>query len=493
MKILMISAEAVPFAKTGGLADAVSALAIALHTLGHDVRIVIPRYYKIDKDELQLLDDPMSVHVGNIEAWTAVYKTEMPGTSTKEVNGLPVYFIDYENAFGREGIYGSPEEPDFSDNPLRFSILCQGAFQLCKKLGWYPDIMHAHDWSAALVCSLLKFKKRKGYFSNTASVLTIHNLGYQGVYGKDNYPLTGLDWNEFYSAGFEDWDNMNFLKSGLVSSDVLTTVSPTYANEIQHSEYGFRMDSIIRFRNNDLYGILNGVDTNVWNPSKDKKIKTKYSSKSINKKEENKADLQKRFGFKIDPSIPLVGIITRLTDQKGVSELFAPTFGCTYNMCRDFKMQFVVLGSGEKWCEDELRSLDAKLPNFGVYIGYDDALSHSIEAGCDFYLMPSKYEPCGLNQMYSLLYGTLPIVRRTGGLADTVEQYNEKTGSGTGFIFDDLSPRSIYDTVGWAMYVWYNKPQHIKAMRLRGMKNKFGWKDSAKKYEDVYKSAQSRI
>jgi starch synthase len=494
MKILMISAEAVPFAKTGGLADAVSALAIALKSLGHDVRIVMPRYYKIDRTKLELLKEPMTISVGSTEISTLIYTTSMPGEMPKEDKiGLPVYFIDYEKAFGRDGIYGIPSEPDFSDNAFRFSILCNGAFQLCDKLGWYPDIIHAHDWSAALAPVLLKFYKRNGFFAHTASVLTIHNLGYQGVYSKENYPKTGMGWNEFYSAGFEDWDNMNFLKAGLVSADLLTTVSPTYAKEIQKPEFGSRMDPIIRQRKDDLYGIVNGVDTNVWNPSKDKKITSTYTAQTIDKKAKNKAALQKRMGLEIDSSIPLIGIITRLTDQKGVSELFAPTYGCAYNMCHDFKMQFVVLGSGEKWCEDELQNLSLKLPNMAVYIGYDDTLSHLIEAGSDFYLMPSRYEPCGLNQMYSLLYGTLPIVRQTGGLADTVEQYNEKTGTGTGFMLNDLTPKSIYDTVGWAMYAWYNKPEHIAAMKIRGMKNQFDWNISAKKYEDVYKSALKKI
>ncbi len=489
MKILMVTAEAVPFAKTGGLADAVSALSIELEKLGHDVRIVMPRYYKIPRENLRLLEGPMCVHCGAEEVWTAVYTSNLSGA-----NNIPVYFIDHEQSFGRDGIYGTHQEPDFSDNPRRFSILCHSSFQLCRKLGWYPDIIHAHDWSAALAPVLLKFNERyHAEFENTASVFTIHNLGYQGIYGKQNYPLFGLDWCHFYSAGFEDYDNINFLKAGLVSSDMLTTVSPTYAKEIQRSDYGFRMDGILRYRNGDLEGILNGVDTNVWNPSKDKKIPVKYSASSLAKKKENKAALQEKMGLEVNPDIPLYGIITRLADQKGVAELFAPSYGCAYRMCTEMKIQLVVLGSGEQWCENEINVLQSKLPNFRAYIGYNDALSHLIEAGSDFFLMPSRYEPCGLNQMYSLLYGTLPIVRRTGGLADTVINYDEKTGEGTGFIFDDLTPNSIFDTVGWSVYAWYNKPEHIKAMRQRGMKQKFGWNVSAEKYEDVYKRALQKL
>ena len=484
MKILMVTSEAVPFAKTGGLADAVSALSIALTELGHDVRIILPRYYKIDREKLELLPEPMSVHCGFGEVWTAVYKSVLPGKTP-----VPIYFIDHEQLFGRDGIYGTPQETDFHDNPERFTLLSQSAFQLCRKLDWIPDIIHAHDWSAALTPVLLKFKERYNGFEKTASIFTIHNLGYQGIYGKHKFHVTGLDWNVFYAAGFEDYDSMNFLKAGLVSADFLTTVSPTYAKEIQNPAFGFRMDGILRYRSENLVGILNGVDTNVWNPAIDKKIVTNYTSASISKKIDNKLALQEKMGLEINPDIPLIGIITRLADQKGISEIFAPTYGCAYNLCKDMKLQFVILGSGESWCENEIRTLQCNLPNLRAFIGYDDGLSHLIEAGSDFFLMPSRYEPCGLNQMYSLLYGTLPIVRRTGGLADTVENYNEATGDGTGFVLDDLTPQSIYDTVGWAIYAWYNKKDHIEKMKKRAMSSNFGWDESAKKYENVYEEA----
>lgn len=488
MKILMVTSEAVPFAKTGGLADAVSALSIALTKLGHDVKIVLPRYYKIQKEKLELMDGPMGVPFVYGEAWTAVYRSVLPGDTQ-----VPTYFIDHEQYFGRDGIYGTPQETDFFDNPERFSLLCAAAFQLCRKLEWTPDIIHAHDWAAALAPALLKFNERYNGFEKTASVFTIHNLGYQGIYGKHKFPATGLDWGNFYAAGFEDYDSMNFLKAGLVSSDYLTTVSPTYAKEIQTPENGFRMDGILRYRTETIRGILNGVDTEVWNPAKDKKIPVNYTAKTISKKVQNKLALQEKMGLEVNADIPLIGIVTRLAEQKGISELFAPTFGCAYKMCSEMKMQLVVLGSGEEWCENELRSLEAKLPNFKAFIGYDDGLSHLIEAGSDFFLMPSRYEPCGLNQMYSLLYGTLPIVRKTGGLADTVQNYNESTGDGTGFVLENLTPQSIFDTVGWAVYAWYNKREHIENMKLRAMKQSFGWDVSAKQYVEVYEEALKRI
>lgn len=484
MKILMVSAEAVPFAKTGGLADAVSALAITLSNMGHDVKIVIPRYYKIDRNKLKKLDEPMGIPVGGGEAWTAVYETSMP-----ECEKLKVYFIDHELAFGRDGVYGTPAETDFHDNPYRFSILCHGAFQLCRKLNWIPDIMHCHDWSACPTLVFLKHIYRYQEFKKTAGVLTIHNLGYQGQYSKESFASFGIDWNLYYGAGFEHHGGINLLQAGISSADMITTVSPTYANEIQTVEGGFGLDGLLRVRKDVVRGILNGVDLRSWNPETDKRIPKNYSFKTIKDKAVNKKALQEKMGLEVNPDIPVFGIVTRLADQKGIAELFAPNYGCMYNMCNNFKIQVVVLGSGEAWCQNELNALQSKLSNFKAYIGYDENLSHLIEAGSDFFIMPSRYEPCGLNQIYSLLYGTLPIVRRTGGLADTVENYNEATGDGTGFMFDQLSPDAVYNTCGWATYAYYNKKEHIKKMQKTGMAKNFTWDKSAEEYLDTYKEA----
>lgn len=481
MKILMVSAEAVPFAKTGGLADAVSALAMTLTNMGHDVKIVIPRYYKIDRAKLTQLEGPMGVPVGGGEAWTAVYETSMP-----DCEKLKVYFIDHEQSFGRDGIYGTPSETDFHDNPYRFSILCHGAFQLCRKLGWIPDVIHCHDWSACPALVFLKHIYRYQDFKNTNGILTIHNLGYQGQYSKENFQSFGIDWNLYYGAGFEHHGGINLLQAGITSADMITTVSPTYANEIQTAEGGFGLDGLLRVRRDVVCGILNGVDLRSWNPKTDKRIPKNYDFKTIKDKAINKKALQEKFGLEVNPDIPLFGIVTRLADQKGIAELFAPTYGCMYNMCSNFKIQVVVLGSGEAWCENEINTLQSKLSNFRAYIGYDENLSHLIEAGSDFFIMPSRYEPCGLNQIYSMLYGTLPIVRRTGGLADTVENYNEATGEGTGFVFEQLTPGAVYDTVGWATYAYYNKKDHILKMQKTGMAKTFTWDKSAEEYLEVY-------
>ena len=495
MKILMVSSEAVPYAKTGGLADMVSALSITLARLGHEVKIVIPRYYSIDKGNLEPLPGAMGVPMGGVEEWSAVYRAVMPRTPAK--NPVQVYFIDHEVFFGRDGIYGTPFEPDFLDNPRRFTFFCRAVFQLCRKIGWRPDVLHAHDWPAAMAPVYLQFAERLSGratgFEKTVSVLTIHNLGYQGIYRKDNFEYTGLGWDVFYRAGFEDWNMMNLLKAGLYSADRLNTVSPNYAAETMLQAHGFRLDGALRYRSADYSGILNGIDTRVWNPAKDPFIPEPYSAKNMAGKAAAKAALQREFGLPVDSPAPLIGMVTRLTGQKGVGELFGPAYGSAWSICRDMHVQMALLGTGEAWCEHEIASLASRLSNFRAKIGYSEELSHLIEAGSDFFLMPSRYEPCGLNQMYSLTYGTLPIVRRTGGLVDTVENYNEASGSGDGFMFDDLTPQAIYNTVGWAVWAWYNRPEHINAMRLRGMKQNFSWEKSAKLYIDLYEKTRAKF
>jgi len=490
MKILMVSSEAVPWAKTGGLADMVSALSISLAKLGHEVRIVIPRYYSVDRSKLQLIPGAMGTPMGEgVEEWSAVYTADMPGTTKK--NPVKVYFIDHEIFFGRDGIYGSPVETDFIDNSRRFMFFCRAAFQLCKKIKWYPDILHAHDWPAAVAPVYLKFAERmspSSPFKKTASILTIHNLGYQGIYHKSNYDYAGLGWDVFYNAGFEDWSMLNMLKAGLYSADKINTVSPNYAEETKTQEHGFRLDGVLRYRSADYCGILNGIDTKVWNPSIDTYIPQQYSVKDMEGKAVAKEALQKEFHLPKDPNVPLIGMVTRLTDQKGVGELFGPTYGSAWSICRDMDLQMVLLGTGEYWCESEISSLSSRLSNFKARIGYSEKTSHLIEAGADFFLMPSRYEPCGLNQMYSLVYGTLPIVRRTGGLVDTVENFEEKTGGGTGFMFDQLNPSSIYNTAGWAVWAWYNRPKDIEKMRKRGMTQDFSWESSALKYVKMYEA-----
>ena len=486
MKILMVSSEAVPFAKAGGLGDAVSALALALARAGHDVRIVLPRYYCLDRSRLESIGGPLGVGVGFAEEFAGVYRSSLPG------GAVPVYFLDHERFFGRDGIYGTKAEPDFADNPQRFAFLCRAAFQLCRSLAWIPDILHAHDWPAALAPVYLRHLEGRTEFAKTASVLTIHNLGYQGVYDKESFSFFRLPWALFHGAGFEFYERVNLLKAGLASADCLTAVSPSYAREIQTPEQGFGLDGLLRFRSADLVGILNGADLDGWDPAADPFLPANFSAGDLSGKAACKAELQRELGLPVDPARPLVAMVSRLVEQKGVGELFGPLSGSAYRVCSDMALQFAVLGSGERWCEEEVRSLAGSLPNFRARIGYDERLAHLMEAGADFFMMPSRYEPCGLNQMYSLRYGTLPIVHRTGGLADTVENYNQDTGAGTGFMFDNLTPRAIYDTAGWAVWAWYNRPEHIKAMRERAMAKRFTWDRAAAEFGKLYERALER-
>lgn len=482
MKILMVSSEATPFAKSGGLADAVSALSRALSRAGHDVRIVLPRYYSIAKAELTELEGPLGVPTGQGEHWSAVYQGTLPNSE------VPVYLIDHEAFFGRDGIYGDKTEPDYTDNALRFAFFSRAVFQLCRKLAWIPDIMHAHDWPSSLVPVYQRFLEANTEFAACKSILTIHNLGYQGVYPKEQFKLFGLPWEAFHGAGLEFYESVNLLKAGLTCAHRLTTVSPTYAREIQTGEQGCMLDGLLRSRSQELVGILNGVDLHEWDPATDPLLPAKYSAADLAGKAACKRALQKEFGLPEDDTVPLIGMVSRLTDQKGISELFGPMYGAAWHICRDMKLQFVVQGSGESWCEAELRTLSENVPNFKARVGYSEKIAHLIEAGADFFMMPSRYEPCGLNQMYSLRYGTLPIVRRTGGLADTVSNYNEDSGAGTGFMFDYLSPRSIYDTVGWAVWLWYNRQEHYKIMQVRAMQQEFSWDKSAREYAALFES-----
>jgi starch synthase len=480
VKILMVASELAPLAKVGGLADAVAALSRALSRSGHDVRIILPRYYFIDRSACERLPGPLVVPLGTGNVQTGLFLTKLPGTD------VPVYLLDYEDLYGRDGVYGTRSEPDFPDNPARFALLSKAAFALCRRLGWYPDIIHAHDWPTALAPVYLRHLEGGGDFASSASVFSIHNLGYQGIYGKGSFPSLGLPWELFFGAGFEHYDRINLLKAGLASADCLTTVSPSYAREIQTPELGAGLDGLLRSRSSELVGILNGVDADEWNPATDRLIPANFKPGDLTGKGVCKRELQKAFGLAEDPQVPVIGMIARLTDQKGIAELFGPSYGSAERICAEMAVQFAIIGSGEKWCEAAISDLASRLPNFRVRQGYDEGIAHLVEAGSDFYMMPSRYEPCGLNQMYSLRYGTLPIVHRTGGLADTVENYNQDSGGGTGFSFENLSPRSIFDTTGWAVWAWYNRPEHIAAMRKRAMDRNFSWERPAAEYVKLY-------
>jgi starch synthase len=413
LSVMMVASELEPFVKIGGLGDMVGSLAAHLDSCGLDVRVVLPRYYLVDIGKLQRIGEPLRVPVGGGQEWCAVYTSRIPGT------GVVVYFLDNEELYGRNGVYGSRVEPSFQDNLRRFNVLCRGALELAIAVDWTPDVVHGHDWPGALAAVHLDTAET-GRLSHTASMLTIHNVGYQGDFPIDEFAHTGLDSAQFFELGFGFDGMVNLLQAGIFNADLLTTVSPTYAEEIQTPEYGHGLDGLLRQRSDDLFGVLNGVNYQVWDPETDPLIHTNYSHRSVGRKAKNKAALQAELGLPVDSEVPLYGMVSRLVEQKGFGELCGPEHGSLYSICDDFGLQFVILGTGEEWCEEELRSLSHRMPNLAVRLEFNNRLAHLIEAGSDFFLMPSAYEPCGLSQMYSLRYGTLPIVRRTGGFADTV-------------------------------------------------------------------------
>jgi starch synthase len=480
----MIASECVPYAKTGGLADVVGALPIALRALGHDVRVVIPRYGFIDARRfgLRLHLAPMGVWMGDAQEWCAVERAEN--------EGVTVYFVESAKYFQRPGLYHDAEFNDYQDNPRRFAFLTRAALQLCKDSGFTPDVIHAHDWQAALAPAYLKiWDWNDPILGKAASVLTIHNIAYQGVYPSAHLNYLGLQWGNFTSDKFEDHGRINFLKGGIVYADLVNTVSPTYAFETRTPELGFGLAPYLNDKGSDYLGILNGADYTRWDPATDTLLPANYSRLDLSGKARCKRVLQERLWLETDPGIPLIGLVSRMVAQKGL-DLLAQAIE---RILGEMKVQFAILGAGEKHLEAFFGGLPARYPlRVGSYIGYQEEYSHLIEAGADFFIMPSLYEPCGLNQIYSLKYGTLPIVRATGGLEDSVQQYNEADGSGTGFKFYSPDPRALANTVGWAVSAYYDRPEHIQRMIQTAMAQDFSWERSAIEYERLYRRAIAR-
>lgn len=481
MKIAFLASECVPYAKTGGLADVVGALPQALQRLGHEVIVVMPKYAEINTARYTMRPflAPMGVWMGNTEEWCAVH--------TADNDGVPVHFIEFDRYFGRPGLYHDTNFNDYLDNPRRFGFLTRAGLQLCKDIGFKPDIVHAHDWHTALAAAYLKiWHWNDPILGRAASVLTIHNIAYQGVYSGEHYDYLGLQWPNFTSDKFEDHGRINFLKGGIVYADVVNTVSPTYANETRTPEGGYGLAPYLNNKGDRYVGILNGVDYARWDPATDPLIPARYSAADLSGKAICKRDLQQRFLLDVNPDVPVIGVVSRLVSQKGLDLLAQAIEGIVNTM----RVQFVVLGSGDKGLEAFYGNLPARYHGrIGSYIGYNDELAHWIEAGSDFFIMPSIYEPCGLNQMYSLKYGTLPIVRATGGLDDSVQQYDEATGAGTGFKFYEPSAHAIYYTVGWAVSTYYDRKPHLRRMIETAMAQDFSWERSARAYERLYTQA----
>ncbi len=479
--ILFISSEMTPIAKSGGLADVAHALPKALKKRGHDVRVVIPFYsfanlngFRIDK-----LFDSCCVWMGDREEWCSVYKLIL--------DEIVVYLVDYKLYFDRSGLYHDEYYNDYSDNPRRFAFLTRAALQICKDTGFSPDIVHSNDWQTALSAAYLKiWHWNDPILGKAASVFTIHNIGYQGVYPSEHLGYIGIGKGNFTSDKFEAYGAINFMKGGIVYADAVNTVSKKYADEVRYSSEGCGLSPYLNDKKEFFTGIINGVNYDEWNPETDNLIPCNYSVNDIVPKRLCKKKLQSDFLLEVDEDIPIIGIVSRFSDQKGL-ELLHRTIE---DIVKSMRVQFVIVGSGDKFLEDYFRWLPSVYPGkIGSYIGYDNRLAHLVEAGADFFLMPSRYEPCGLNQIYSLRYGTLPIVRAVGGLDDTVVNYNEQEGTGTGFKFWEYSKHAVYYTVGWAVSTYYDRKPHIINMIKQAMTQKFCWDDAAREYEKLYTMA----
>jgi len=479
LKILIAASEIVPFAKTGGLADVVGALPKALRALGHDVRVVMPRYYIVDREKygLKLMEGSLGVPMGVMgELWAGVYEGLLPQTD------IPVYFIDYEAYFGRIGLYDDNGE-GFDDNDNRFIFFSRAVMQLAKKLHFHPDVIHANDWhSAAIPVMLNTLYKHDRDFSATGTLLTIHNLQHQGKFYKGVMDVLAIGWEHFYD--FEEHGSVNLLKGGIVHADAISTVSRKYAQEICTSEFGWGLEGLIGKYSYKLHGILNGVDYDEWSPAVDPFISNSFDVEDMGGKVLCKRALQETFHLPQRDEVPLIGLVGRLAEQKGITLISS-----AIHKLLEMDIQIVMLGAGEKWAESFFSHIAAIYPDkFGCFIGYRNDLAHQIEAGSDLFLMPSLFEPCGLNQIYSLRYGTLPIVRATGGLDDTIENYQNDARHGTGFKFYDPNPDSLINTVGWAIHTWYNDRNGFRQMQHNAMTRRFDWEVAAREYEALYRT-----
>ena len=477
LKIAFVTSELAPFAKTGGLADVSAALPRELHRLGHDVRLFLPLYPRVR-------DNARDIHVDDhlrdipIAMGPAHYRFGV-ATAPLPDSDLRVILIDCPALFGRPAIYTND-----ADEPLRFLLLQCAAIESCQRMGWSPEIFHVNDWQSALVPLLLR--ARYGWdrlFADTRTLLTIHNLGYQGVFGADF--AAHLDLGDRTSLLHQDDlrdGRINSLKHGILYADLLSTVSPTYAEEIQTEGYGFGLHDLLRARRDALVGILNGVDYAEWSPQTDRYLPQRYSDRSLYRKERNKVVLHERLGLEYDKDAPIAGVVSRLSYQKGF-DLFFETMP---RLVEETGLRFAVLGSGEPQYEGFFADLQRRFPGrVCFWRGFNEELAHLIEAGADFFLMPSRYEPCGLNQMYSLRYGTAPVVRRTGGLADTVQPWDPATGEGTGFVFDHFTGDGLLWAMTRAIESWRDR-KGWQRLQKNGMAQDYSWQHQAAEYVAAY-------
>ncbi len=479
MRIVIASPEAVPYVKTGGLADVAGSLIKAFRKMKKDAILVLPLFKKVRDGETRLADTGISldIRVGD--------RIVRGGVST--VN-REAYFIECDEYFDRPELYGTAEA-DYGDNAERFVFFSKSVPELCRKLGYKPDIIHCNDWQTALIPLYLRtLYKGDNFFNMTAALLTIHNLGYQGLFPASQMPLTNLGWEMFTPEGIEFYGMVNFLKAGVTAADVISTVSETYAKEILLPGSGFGLDGVLKKRAPDLYGIMNGIDYGEWNPAKDALLPANYSMRDLSGKLRCKNELLRLLFKKTQrgrkEKFPVAGMVTRLSEQKGIDIVVQAIPDLMSSGIR-----LVILGKGDEHFQKKCREIsDTYKDRISLTVGFDETLAHMIYAGSDFFLMPSKYEPCGLGQLIALRYGTIPIARKTGGLADTIRDFEPLTGKGTGFLFSDYAASGLVDALKRAFCV-FTDGEKMKMIIRNGMRMDFGWEKSARRYLELYEVA----
>jgi len=471
MHIAFAASECVPYSKTGGLADVVGALPRALAALGHQVSVYVPRYRQTK------LADPQTV----VRSVTIPYDDKYRFCSVVTAgttSGVRTYFVEYPPYFDRDAIYGTAA----GDNAERYALFSRAVIEATKILG-VPHVFHCHDWQSALIPVMLRtLYAEDPAFREVGTVFTIHNMGYQGLFPPEVLPLLMLPWDLFTMSKMEFFGQANFLKGALVSADFITTVSKKYSQEIQTTEYGFGLEGVLRNRASTVSGIVNGVDYEEWSPQTDKFVTAKFSPQDLSGKQKCKEELLNAFGINnANPKLPVIGVVSRFAAQKGF-DLISQIMD---RLARE-EMIMVVLGSGDKLFEDMFQRINKQFPNkVAVRVAFDNAIAHKIEAGSDMFLMPSRYEPCGLNQIYSLKYGTVPIVRATGGLDDTIEPWDARTGKGTGFKFTEYTGEALLSTIKQALVAYQDQSSWQTLMR-NGMGRDFSWGASAREYGKIY-------
>jgi starch synthase len=475
MKIVFLASEAAPYAKTGGLADVAASLAQALALAGHEVKLFLPYYRTVESRYPKLPALKFDRAPAGQDRFTV---------REDQAAGVAVYFVEKKEYFDRDRFYGPPDG-DYPDNGERFAFFCRAVLETLKALDFAPEILHAHDWQTAPALAYLKFgSDEKRFFQDAKSVFTIHNLAYQGVFESGILARIGLPDRLFRMEALEFFGRVNYLKAGILYADAVTTVSPRYAREIQTPEFGCGLDGLLRVRSGALRGILNGIDETSWNPSFDTGIAARYGPEDLSGKAICKAKLRKIFGFPSGPpDSPLIGMVSRLAGQKGF-DLLVESFPALF--AREIRL--VVLGTGETAIEEGLKRAQKRFPlSLGLRIAYDDPLARKILAGSDMFLIPSRYEPCGLTQMYCQKYGSVPIVRATGGLDDTVDDFRPETGFGTGFKFEAAESRALVESVRRAVRAYRDRPLWKKIIRA-GMTRDFSWRRSGEAYLELYRS-----